>query len=635
MVHLVHDARVRFGAAVALGAVFAVLAFQYHWFDSLDLKVYDLGLSVRPALEGEPEVVVVSLDKYSRQNAFPPPEFPVSAHVDEHAAVIERLNRAGARVIAMDILFDELDPGIDVTGLSRVLGETDNVCLAAALEKRNIAMRAGGIPIAEERLVLPTGRIPADHYYAGLVNMPVDRDLAVRRSSCGRMFQGRWHPSMPAALTAAYLGEEARADEPDRTFYIDYKIPEGGLPMIPYIDVLKGEGWQSRVAGRVVVIGVTENSLSDVYEMPIRGIPGTEHGNKLAGALILAYATQTMIRASFVEHLARYYNLLIAIGLCLVVAPIALKRRFILNTGFIVVVLLGVVASGTAASALRLAILPSGLAVSAILVTAVAGLSVSYLHTRLKSQVQEEELEEISADLRKAAEIQHRLQPEGMPDVEGVEISGFQIACKAIGGDYYDVIDLGAGRVGLLIADVCGKGISAALLMSNLQSNFRQLAPSAASPRELVCDLNKIACRVFSEGRFVTLLYAILDVPNRRFTYCSAGHMPPLLCSAGGGVTQLERGGIMIGPFPDFDWEEHCVDLERGDLVFMYTDGLSEATDLRTEEMFDERLIEEYLRENCGKSPHDIIQGIVQAARSFSRSERLEDDITLLSAKLV
>ncbi len=509
------------------------------------------------------------------------------------------------------------------------------MCLAAAIEKRRLAVRAGGAPIVEERLVLPAGRIPADHYCAGLVNMPVDSDLAVRRSSCGRMFQGEWHPSMPAALAAAYLGDSLVGGQADETFYIDYKITGDGLPLVPYVDVLTGEGWQERIRGRVVVIGVTENSLSDIYEMPVMGIPDTEHGNKLAGALILAYAAQTLIRGSLVGHLPGHYSLLIAIGLAIVVAPIALKRRFILNTGYIVIVLLGVVACGTLTSAMRLAILPSGLALSVILVTAVAGLSVSYLHTRLKSQVQEEELEEISADLRKAAEIQHRLQPEGMPEVDGIEIAGFQIACKAIGGDYYDVIDLGRGRVGLLIADVCGKGISAALLMSNLQSNFRQLAPNTESPRELVCDLNKIACRIFSEGRFVTLLYAILDVPSRRFTYCSAGHMPPLLCGPDGSVTQLERGGIMIGPFPDFEWEEHYVDLKSGDMLFMYTDGLSEATDMRTEEMFDERLIEGYLRENCGRSPHEMIHGIVQAAQSFSRSEHLDDDITLLSAKLI
>ena len=634
MLTFLRNAWIRFALAVGIGAVFAVLAFQYHWFAGLDLKVYDLGLSIRPGLGREPDVVIVSLDRYSRANALPPPEFPVSAHVEQHAVAVRRLSEAGARVMAMDILFDQIDPGLDVTRFRAALEEAGTVCLAAAIERVTLAVRAEGTAIVEERLVIPASSIPADHYCMGLVNMPVDQDLAVRRSSYGQTFQKEFIPSMPAALAAAFSGGAPPEAGHEATFFIDYRIMQGGLPVVSYFDVIEGEGWQETVRDRIVLIGVTENSLSDVYQMPVRGLPGTEHGNKLPGVLILAYATQTLVSGSLVTHLPDGGGLPLAIGLAAVVALVASGRRLALSAGLILVVLFGVLICGVLAVALRLTILPSALMLVVALMTAAAGLTVNYLHARFRSEVQERELEEISSDLRKAAAIQKRLQPESMPAVEGLDIAGLQIPCKEIGGDYYDVIDLGQGRIGLMIADVCGKGISAALLMSNLQSNFRQLAPVAGSPRKLVVDLNSIACQVFSEGRFVTLLYAILDVPNRRLTYSSAGHMPPLLCRSDGKVIQLEPGGIPIGPFPDFDWDEHEVDLHSGDLIFMYTDGLSEATDRKTEEMFDERRIEAYLRSNCGKMPDELNRGIVGEARAFSKSEALDDDITLLSVRL-
>jgi sigma-B regulation protein RsbU (phosphoserine phosphatase) len=111
--------------------------------------------------------------------------------------------------------------------------------------------------------------------------------------------------------------------------------------------------------------------------------------------------------------------------------------------------------------------------------------------------------------------------------------------------------------------------------------------------------------------------------------------MPPLVCHADGRIEELERGGIPIGPFPEFDWKESVFDVASGDLVFMYTDGLSEATDLRTEEMFDEDHIRDYLKTNSGRPPEELVHDIVRAAQEFSRSEHLEDDITLLAFRIL
>jgi CHASE2 domain-containing sensor protein len=635
MVRLLLDSRIRLVLVAGLGIVFAVLAFQYRWFASVDLMVYDLGLTVRPAPQDQSDVVVVAIDKYSRQNAFPPPEFPISAHVAEHAEVIERLNAAGARFIAIDLLFDQLDPDLDLKPLTNALGSAETVCLASAIERRILGTERNGSSIFEERLVLPSNRIPARSYCIGLVNMPLDQDRAVRRSSYGETYQNEWLPSMPLAAALALRQDTIVIPEDRAPFWIDYRCVRSGITTVPYIDILKSDGWEDVVRNRAVFIGVTQNSLSDIYELPVRGLPATEHGNKLPGVLILAYAAQTLVQNCIVTPLPAGYSLALGIILAFVTSFTALGRKLALNIGLAAAFLLGMAACGIFLTALRVTILPSGLVLSATFVTAIIGLGGNYVRTRFKSEAQEKELEEISSDLRKAAAIQKRLQPETMPVAEGIQIAGLQIPCKEIGGDYYDALDLGEGRVGLLIADVCGKGISAALLMSNLQSNFRQLAPASPSPKQLVTNLNVIASQVFGEGRFVTLLYAILDLASRRLSYCSAGHDTPLVCREGGELVQLERGGLPIGIFPDSEWEEHEFQLLSGDLVFMYTDGLSEATTPKTEELFGEERIRAHLKAHCDKMPREFNKDIVLEAQRFSGSQHLDDDITLLTLRIL
>jgi serine phosphatase RsbU (regulator of sigma subunit)/CHASE2 domain-containing sensor protein len=635
VLRLLIDPRMRLIVVAGIGAALAVLGFQYHWFNALDLMVCDMGLSVRPAVQTESDVIVVAIDLHSRRTAFRPPEFPISAHVDEHAEVIRLLHDAGASIIAMDILFDQLDPNLDLSRFVQTLKDAGPVCLASAIEERTLALRSDGSAITEEHLVLPGERIPPGTYCVGLVNMPVDGDLAVRRSAYGRIFQDEWLPSMPVVLASSLLDGKIPYLDDSSSFHIDYRMVADGITTIPYADILSGDGWEPLVKGRAVLIGVTENSLSDIYDLPLRGLPATEHGNRLPGVLILAYAAQTLIGGRVLDWFPPVGSLLLGIGLAFAAGFTALGRRLALNTVLAVAMIIGLATAGILLVALRVTMLPVGLFIGVVFFTAVVGLGLNYVRTRFISEVQEKELEEISSDLKKAAAIQQHLQPESLPRLEGFELAGFQVPCKDIGGDYYDAVELGDGKMGLLIADVCGKGVAAALLMSNLQSNFRQLATAMRSPKVLVTDLNAIASQVFSEGRFVTLLYAVLDTETKRLSYCSAGHMPPLIARHDGSVIELEPGGLPIGLFPDFEWDEHDFQLQRGDLVFMYTDGLSEAARPGTEELYGTDRVRAYLEANRSMAADEFNKAIVAEARRFSRSEHLDDDITLLTLRVL
>jgi sigma-B regulation protein RsbU (phosphoserine phosphatase) len=242
---------------------------------------------------------------------------------------------------------------------------------------------------------------------------------------------------------------------------------------------------------------------------------------------------------------------------------------------------------------------------------------------------------EISSDLRAAHQIQQNLQPEAMPSVPGVDIAGFQIPCKAVGGDYYDVLALDGEKIALLIADVSGKGISGALLMSNLQSSVRRLAPEGDSPAGLVTRLNAIASEVFTEGRFVTFFYGVLDPATKKFSYSNAGHLPPLVCRMGSETVELSRGGPPLGVLPSFKWEESEIEIQSGDVLFLYTDGLWEAAIEKTGEQFGKDRIVEFLKVNHGMPPGTFNQEIVKAAQRFTGSQHLDDDITLLTIKFL
>lgn len=610
--------------------LFALAVFRFNWLETLDKKIYDVGLSGRRPLAEEPAVVVVAIDEQSRSTCFRPPVFPISAHVLEHAEVVDRLVAAGARVIAFDVLFDQLAPEVDPFLFAMAVSDAGNVILAAVIEKRSLALRSGDGTIQEERLAAPSDRVIPGGGGIGLVNMPIDSDMTIRRAYSGVVFQGVTIPSLPAAVAAA-CGVSRGGTGEGGDFYIDYKASD--IVLIPYSEVLEGFGWERAVRGRPVLVGVTENSMTDVYSVPVAGLRGSAAATCLPGVIILAHAAATILSGSSVDAPVPWVSLLIAAGLALGSSVAALWRKLSISLGMALGLVVVVLGAGVCANALRITLLPVGKLMGVTVGTSAIGLAANYLQARLRSELQAEKLEEISVDMRAASEIQHKLQPERIPPVEGVEIAGLQVPCKEIGGDYYDVIPLEGGQVALLIADVSGKGVSAALLMSNLQSSVRSLARQPLSAKEMVEHLNRAACEVFSAGQFVTLFYGVLDPRGRSLAYCNAGHLSPLLSRADGTVARLERGGLPLGIFEAAAWDQSVVALAPGDLLVMYTDGLTEAARRRTRELLGEERVTGYLAAHAAEGAEAFNRGILEWARRFA-GYVLDDDITLLTVRV-
>jgi len=239
----------------------------------------------------------------------------------------------------------------------------------------------------------------------------------------------------------------------------------------------------------------------------------------------------------------------------------------------------------------------------------------------LHQQEQEREIAEAKA-------IQEKLLPREIPQMPGYEIASAWQSARLVGGDYFDILPLDEKTLGFCIADVAGKGMPAALLMSNLQAAVRGLASLSVTPDLLCRRLNSIVYRNTESDRFITFFYAQLDGPARRLAYVNAGHNAPFVLRADGSHDRLRDGGAVLGVFASPDYELGSAQLSPGDRVVLFTDGVTEASNPAGEEFGEARLLR-LLEDHRALSADELQAKILAAAGEFSGG-RWQDDATLL-----
>lgn len=240
--------------------------------------------------------------------------------------------------------------------------------------------------------------------------------------------------------------------------------------------------------------------------------------------------------------------------------------------------------------------------------------------------------ERLEAELDLASRIQSHLLPDSPPSMPGMDIAAVSLPCRAVGGDFYDFIKLNTVQTGLVIADVCGKSVSGALLMATARSSLRVHAEHIMEPADLVGRLNHSLVRGTHPEEFVTLLYGVINTEERTLTYTNAGHNPGLLYR-GDALLQLRTGGVVCGVVEAATYEQETLKLESGDVLVLYTDGLNEARS-GSNEMFGLERLHSIVREHRAKSTADLIQRIVGAVQQFTRPREQSDDLTLLLIKV-
>jgi sigma-B regulation protein RsbU (phosphoserine phosphatase) len=239
-----------------------------------------------------------------------------------------------------------------------------------------------------------------------------------------------------------------------------------------------------------------------------------------------------------------------------------------------------------------------------------------------------------SHEMEIARDVQARLFPQSAPPLTTMEYAGSCIQARQVGGDYYDFLDLGSSHVAFVLADISGKGIAGALLMANLQANLRSRYAVALDdlPR-LLKSVNQLFLENSPEDRYATLFLAVYDDNTRKLTYANCGHNPPLVLRASGAVDRLTATASVIGLFSPWNCETKSCDLMPGDILVIYTDGVTEAEDASATE-FGEARLTETVRNNCGATPAELLVHIQQAVQNFSVGEQ-SDDLTLVVARVL
>jgi sigma-B regulation protein RsbU (phosphoserine phosphatase) len=232
-----------------------------------------------------------------------------------------------------------------------------------------------------------------------------------------------------------------------------------------------------------------------------------------------------------------------------------------------------------------------------------------------------------------AREVQQRLLPHKSPSLRTLEYAGACLQARVVGGDYYDFLDLGPTRLGLVLADVSGKGIAAALLMANLQANLRsQYALALTDLNGLLCSVNQLFHEASSPNRYATLFFGVYDDETRRLAYANCGHNPPLVLRANATAEWLAPTAPVVGLFDEWQCAVDETRFEAGDTFVLFTDGVTEAMSDAGEEFGDARLLA-LVRAHAHLPPSAMLDRIVEAVRDFSESEQ-EDDLTLIVGRI-
>jgi phosphoserine phosphatase RsbU/P len=227
-----------------------------------------------------------------------------------------------------------------------------------------------------------------------------------------------------------------------------------------------------------------------------------------------------------------------------------------------------------------------------------------------------------------ASQIQKTLLPKSLPNLPDVAVAGSTLSCHSVGGDCFDVIELGGGRHGFFVGDVSGKGISAALLATLLQGVFFTTAAMDISLPGVFSRVNQYLCERSGEDRYATVFYGILDKMGR-FEYVNAGHVPPLLRRKSGALEGLGSANFPVGMFVEAEYQSARINLDTGDFLVIYTDGVSEACNLQNE-LFEEVRLRAIVEKFAGENVTELAESIREGMKAFTQGAPQSDDVTIL-----
>jgi CHASE2 domain-containing sensor protein len=662
--------------------VVSVILLRIPFFEVAEYKTEDLRLRTRGQRVVDPDVVVIAIDDTSL-NAFHN-EWPIERKF--YALLLNELQAWGAKAVGVDLWFsgrDRFDDQND-TLLAAVTATAPSVIHALNLTLSVPPPRAG--PAGEEvvardslatrlfkplpaniRLMTSVSQFDLPPVLLDEVNSLGHIDLVWGGDNVSRYLplevehEGSAIPALSLLMACRYLGTDWRQAhfEPGNPFreghlvletssgqiqipidtygrtainfpgdehafrhYVRFdramaaaKISFGGGPVpdsLPQPEVFRG---------KVVLL------CSTAYNLLTADVGPTPFSDSFPLAYAHASAVNSILRRDFLHVIPHGYETLglgaIALGLGMWLPMLAPGALAVVAVAFLV---------GLAALAWTLLVF-FGIQMSLVPpLFLVLSLSVGVM---LRAYVvRDHERRAVEQELAVARRVQQDLLPKQPLTAGDLEVSGTNLPCYAVGGDYFDYYPLADGRIALAIGDVAGKGVPAALLMSKLQATLRGETSHEVTVPEVPERANRLLMESMEgSSKFVTFFYGALEPGTQRLRYSNAGHNPPYLLRADGTLEQLETGGLLLGIFPHARYDEGVVDLRPGDVIVLFTDGVTEAEDRHKAQFGEERLIE-LLREAHGGDARAIGDRICQEVLKFSKGLQMADDLTVVVVKV-
>ncbi|MBL7157466.1 MAG: CHASE2 domain-containing protein [Candidatus Omnitrophica bacterium] len=632
-------------AGVFLILLFALSLSYFRVLDNYELETLDIRFRLRPQLPTDKNIAIIeigddTIDKLGK--------WPISRRY--HATLVDALTKSGVDAIVFDVFFSEESNEEADERLEEAIKRSGKVYLPYVF---NIAVKSGtDVPVADRLQEKIINRFKKFAKGTGFINIIPDTDGKFRRVPPLIRYERKLYPHVCFLVAADYFGlkESEMKIKPAR--YVELgdklKVPLDSNSTIitnfpgrwkdtfrhySYIDIIDSyisERFPNltgrkpiidlkSLKGSVCFIGVTATATPDAHPSPFDSL--------YPGVGVHASLFNSFLIHKFIQRASRTINILIVIFLCFITYLISGGARTLL--GFLLVFLFIL---GYAALAVVLFVV-WGLWIDIFCpVTTTLFLYLGITFSKYINETQKIEI--LEKELSIAKKIQESFLPKENPKTPGIDLSAKMLTALQVGGDLYDFTEITDRKLGIMIGDVSGKGVPAALYMAKVVSEFKSYTGEALASQTIL-KLNERLCREGGSGLFVTLSYLMFNMDTGFLNYSSGGHLPMIVVKEGVPEPHLVdlKDGMPLGLF-EGTFSEEKIKFEKGDIFILYTDGVTEAMNPKKEMFGQERLVN-LVKNNRSLKSEEMVNLIQDEVRKFEGKQKQHDDITVITVRVV
>lgn len=607
------------------------------WFGPLEYQGLDFLFKARGARPVNPDIIVVEIDDRAI-NDFGRWPWPRGYH----AEILDILGKYKPKAIVFDILFTEpqAEHPEEDEKLAIQAKKLGNVFFSSFFDlKTDKAIRGKNLIARNETLPLKELIQSAKGY--GFVNITVEPDGKVRKIPLFITYRGKDYPSIDVIAAAHYLGVEAPElglnTDGRGSMWINYggsfdKFKRVSFSDIPISANQADAGEKPNIdlnifKDKIVLIGLTATGTEDYWSTSVSAL--------YPGVGIRASSINTILRKDFINRVFTPEIFLVLLFLGAAFGLVIPKRAPFEGLTFFLVVVSGIILS----AALVFRFFNIWMDFATMLVLCFVAYPAITLNQFIKTRFEKGLIEK---ELQIASRIQQSILPQSLPQVEGIEIGVKCVPAKHVGGDFYDFIKLiydfvklKENRLGIVIGDVSGKGVPAALYMAKAMADFRGISHDSNEPSQALTAINDRLVEEGISGMFVTLQYLVYNPKEKVVRYSNGGHNPLIMITAAGEAKSfIQDVGSPVGIIPGSEFKTDEIKIREGDLFIMYTDGISEARNTGNKEFTEERILE-IGKKNRDLDAQKLAERLVEEVVNFSKGMPQHDDMTVITLKIL